>query len=326
MKHWFNNGTNNKYCESCPDGFVPGKIKKKLTDLEKANLEQINAVLEQYTKEEINNFYFKHTRPESVKYFNLKNEKQLVKLLTLTGYDFSQVKPTQKNCLLPENKRTHENYKLGGKKSAETQTKNWDAKTVDEKHAWSKKQKQAHSSNEYRQLISKINKDRFKNMTQEEMQQYAALRAKASLSMWSQNRPQILQKSYITKKTNNSFNISKPEDNFYVKLCDKYGKDNVIRQYTESRYPFNCDFYIRPTDTFIELNLSWTHGGHKFDEANEMDVFKLQQWQEKANQSDYYKNAIETWTVRDLKKFECAENNKLNYVVYYTIEDLRQYE
>lgn len=311
MKHWFNNGTDNKYCESCPDGFVPGKIKKKLTDLEKANLEQINAVLKQYTKEEINNFYFEHTRPESIKYFNLKNEKQLVKLLTLTGYDFSQIKPTQKNCLLPENKRTHESYKLGGKKSAETQIKNWDTKTADEKHAWSKKQKQAHSSNEYRRLISKINKDRFKNMTNDDRKVY--------FNNWS-------EKQYKTKLTNNSFNISKPEDDFYVKLCDEYGKDNVIRQYTESRYPFNCDFYIRPTDTFIELNINWTHGGHKFDKTNKMDLLKLQQWQEKANQSDYYKNAIETWTVRDLKKFDYAEKNKLNYVVYYTIEDLKQYE
>ena len=26
--HWFNNGKENKYCYECPEGFVPGKIKK----------------------------------------------------------------------------------------------------------------------------------------------------------------------------------------------------------------------------------------------------------------------------------------------------------
>ena len=26
--HWFNNGKENKYCYECPDGFVPGRIKK----------------------------------------------------------------------------------------------------------------------------------------------------------------------------------------------------------------------------------------------------------------------------------------------------------
>lgn len=323
MKHWFNNGIENKYCESCPDGFVPGKLRKKLTDTEKANLEQINAVLEHYSKEEINNFYFNHTRIESISYFNLKNEKQLVKLLTLTGYDFSQVKPTQKNCLLPENKRTHESYKLGDKKSAETQIKNWETKTADEKHTWSKKQKQAHSSKEYKQLMSKINKDRFKNKTQEEMIQYAEVRSQANLNKWCKNKSQLLQKSYNTKKANNSFNLSKPEDDFYTNLCEKYGESEIIRQYTDDRYPFNCDFYIKSTDTFIELNLSWTHGGHKFDETDQADLVKLHQWQEKAIQSDYYKNAIETWTIGDLKKFEYAEKHNLNYIVYYTIEELK---
>ena len=26
--HWFNNGKENKFCYECPDGFVPGRIKK----------------------------------------------------------------------------------------------------------------------------------------------------------------------------------------------------------------------------------------------------------------------------------------------------------
>ena len=131
------------------------------------------------------------------------------------------------------------------------------------------------------------------------------------------------EKQYKSKLINNSFNVSKPEDDFYINLCEKYGENDVIRQYTDDRYLFNCDFYIKSTDTFIELNLNWTHGGHKFDETNQVDLAKLHQWQEKAARSDYYKNAIETWTVRDLRKFEYAEKHNLNYIVYYTIEELK---
>ena len=28
-KHWYNNGKENKFCFECPDGFIPGRIKRK---------------------------------------------------------------------------------------------------------------------------------------------------------------------------------------------------------------------------------------------------------------------------------------------------------
>ena len=28
-RHWYNNGKENRYCFECPDGFVPGKLKRK---------------------------------------------------------------------------------------------------------------------------------------------------------------------------------------------------------------------------------------------------------------------------------------------------------
>ena len=55
-------------------------------------------------------------------------------------------------------------------------------------------------------------------------------------------------------RENKTFNSSKQEDLFFKYLVDKYGENNVLRQYKEKRYPFNCDFYIKTTDTFIELN------------------------------------------------------------------------
>ena len=134
---------------------------------------------------------------------------------------------------------------------------------------------------------------------------------------------QMLAKQYETKKKNNSFNTSTPEEKFYNYLVEKFSKNDIIRQYsTDKRYPFNCDFYIKSLDLFIELNFTWTHGGHRFDANNLDDIKKLEDWQEKALTSDYYKNAIETWVVRDQKKYKTAKENKLNYLVFYNESEI----
>ena len=65
-----------------------------------------------------------------------------------------------------------------------------------------------------------------------------------------------LEKSYDTKKLNNSFNTSQPEEMFYDELCKIFDKEDIYRQYKEIRYPFDCDFYIKSLDLFIELNLT----------------------------------------------------------------------
>lgn len=126
------------------------------------------------------------------------------------------------------------------------------------------------------------------------------------------------EKEYITKKKNKSFNISKAEIKYKKYLEDKYGKDNVLTQYTDKRYPFNCDFYIKSKDLFIELNLHWTHGGKQFENSKE-DQIKLAAWIEKSKTSIYYKNAIETWTIRDVVKINMAKQNNLNYIAIYKL-------
>lgn len=134
--------------------------------------------------------------------------------------------------------------------------------------------------------------------------------------------PEIRAKQYATKRKNGTFNSSAAEDRFYTKLCEKYGNTNVIRQYKDERYPFFCDFYIKNLDLFIELNLSWTHGEHPFNDKNPDDLTKLAIWQEKAKASKYYENAIITWTKRDPNKIAMAKLNKLNYITYYKEAEL----
>lgn len=132
-------------------------------------------------------------------------------------------------------------------------------------------------------------------------------------------KEKYLYKCYKTKKENNSFNTSNVEEVYYIKLCEQYGKENIIRQYRDNRYPYRCDFYIKSEDLFIELNAHWTHGGCIFDENSQECLDKLNIWKEKAKTSKFYAEAIITWTIRDVEKYKCALKNNLNYIVIYNI-------
>lgn len=125
------------------------------------------------------------------------------------------------------------------------------------------------------------------------------------------------RKGEETKRINNSFNTSKPETLFYKELCEKYGKNNVLRNYKCDRYPFRCDFYIKSIDKFIELNLHWTHGSRPYVANDEFCVAQLELWKEKAKTSKFYEAAIQTWTERDVEKLSVATKNHLNYETIY---------
>ena len=129
------------------------------------------------------------------------------------------------------------------------------------------------------------------------------------------------QKEFETKRKNKSFNVSKQEDSCYHMLHFIY--PHIIRQYRSDIYPFACDFYDPNSDTYFEFNGSWTHGGHWFDENNEEDLKRLEFM--KSKQTKYYGNAIETWTVRDVKKRKIAEENHLNYIVFWNLKEVQKY-
>lgn len=125
----------------------------------------------------------------------------------------------------------------------------------------------------------------------------------------------VQHKTLETKRRNKSFSSSKPEELMYDLLCAKFGSDDVERQFKSNVYPFNCDFYVKSLDLYIELNASWTHGGHWFDSESLDDNLKLNKWLDK--NSEYYNDAILTWTKRDLLKRQTALENNLNYLVFW---------
>lgn len=94
------------------------------------------------------------------------------------------------------------------------------------------------------------------------------------------------------------------------------GFDDFESQYNkDSRYPYLCDFYDKDRDLFIEVNASWTHGYHWYDVENDANTCK--KWKAKSKKSDYYANALEVFTKRDVEKRVCADKNKLNYVTLW---------
>lgn len=131
---------------------------------------------------------------------------------------------------------------------------------------------------------------------------------------------EAMKKQYETKKKNNSFNTSKPEEEIYKLLCQKYG--NVKRQYKSEKYPFYCDFYIPSEDLYIEYNGHWTHGQEPYDENNLLHQEKLKLWESK--NSKFYNNAIITWTKRDVLKRKIAKENGLNWVEFFNIDNVNK--
>ena len=132
---------------------------------------------------------------------------------------------------------------------------------------------------------------------------------------------QSLDKIANTKRKNHSFTTSKPEENLYQEIKSIY--PSVIRQYKESRYPYNCDFYIPDLDMFIELQGSWTHGKHPYNEKSNQDQLILNKWKSRLlDNHGFYLTAIKVWTISDPKKRETAKKNNLNYVELFNKEDI----
>lgn len=137
--------------------------------------------------------------------------------------------------------------------------------------------------------------------------------------MSESTKKQFLQKRYNTMKQNNSFNISKPEEDYYEYLLTIYDKEDIIRQYRDDRYPFDCDFYIKLEDKFIECHFSWIHGFKPYNPDDECCQELLTKWESKTNGNDYYSQAIYVWTDLDVRKVDIANKNNLNIEFIYSI-------
>lgn len=138
------------------------------------------------------------------------------------------------------------------------------------------------------------------------------------------NIPNMVKKCNETKRKNKSFNTSKIEKELFYLLKKKFSE--TIHNYSEHPiYTFACDYYIPELDLLIEYNGIWTHGKEPFDSNNPEHIEKLRYWEERALTSNYYKNAIYTWTDLDVRKQKIARENHLNYLVFYSKEEFMEW-
>lgn len=131
---------------------------------------------------------------------------------------------------------------------------------------------------------------------------------------------EIIARAMDTKRKNGTFATSSAEDALYellVGYADQLGMTVVRQHRDEKRYPFAVDFYIPERDLFIELNGSWSHGRHWYEADREMDQKTVRTWRKKGEKSQYYRNALEVWTERDVRKREAAREAQLNYVTLW---------
>ena len=135
------------------------------------------------------------------------------------------------------------------------------------------------------------------------------------------NSKKSIEKMNNTKRKNKTFNTSTQEDLIYKRLLELFNKNNIKRNYNTNKYPFNCDFYIKSLDLYIECNFHWTHGGMKYDGRKTICKQKLAKWKEKAKTSKFYQNAISVWTHRDIQKYKYIKKNKLNYIIFWNIDE-----
>ena len=135
---------------------------------------------------------------------------------------------------------------------------------------------------------------------------------------------EIKNKKIETRRKHNTFNTSKPEEELFLYIKDKF--PTVIRQYNkDKRYLFDCDFYIPELDYFIELNGFCSHGDHPFNSNNEDDIDKLNTWKLKSKNHPMYKNMIKVWTIKDPEKRECARRNNLNFKEVWSLEEGKEF-
>lgn len=130
------------------------------------------------------------------------------------------------------------------------------------------------------------------------------------------------EKVIKTKKS-----MSRFEQKIFDYLKEIFDESDIISQYKDERYKnqrtnykWNCDFYIKSLDLFIEVQGTKKHNNHPFNPNDQNDLNELallkQKEQEKLKEKNYtrYSSIIEGWTVIDPMKRQVAQENHLKYL------------
>ena len=134
-------------------------------------------------KDELFAYYDTHSYKDTLKKFDIPSYKKLSFVLKSLDYDFSRKKGNSIMKGRPSS-RSHDSYVEGGKKSSLTQKSNWERKSDEDKDAWSNLMRESHSSEEYKSLKSKSQREWYASLSEDEKREYARIRGERSKEFW----------------------------------------------------------------------------------------------------------------------------------------------
>ena len=199
---------------------------------------------------------------------------------------------------------------------------NWKAKEVREKCYETSKERWGNDylSNHNEKMRKKTKLERYgdenyvnvKKHNQTMLSRYGYVRPMQN----KEKNKEIVKKIFENRKKNHTTNTSKIEEDLYRYFI--YRNIEVKRQYESELYPFHSDFYLPKYDLYIEIQGNWTHGFMPYEKDNPICIEQLNKW--KSTNTEYYKSAIENWTISDVEKRNIAKENGINYLEIFTIK------
>jgi len=109
-----------------------------------------------------------------------------------------------------------------------------------------------------------------------------------------------------------------PSENLvFMVLRDHFGTDDIVPQYSDDRYPYKCDFYIKSQDMFIEVNSFTGHYTRFYDKDDEECQQQLEKWARQSSDNHLCLSYIEEWTSSDVIKIRTALASGINYTVFW---------
>lgn len=192
---------------------------KEREERNKRDLERLVA-----SKDELLDYFYSHTNKETMDCFGVSSNKVLAKALKMVGYDPSY-KKGHSAMRGRKSSRSHESYVLGGKKSSITQKASWEAKSQDDKEAWSNLMKESHGE-EFKKKISAINKNYLKGLSQEKKDELRMKRRESSKRWWNglsdEDKHEIVQNNM---RNGAGWNHAKIQET----VKERYGVDNIAQ-------------------------------------------------------------------------------------------------
>lgn len=279
--------------------------------VEQQNKEIFNRIVETIPAEQFINYYKTHNQADTLAFYGIRTTKQLKKILIHFNYDFSFKKSLNKGKPAV---RSHESYVAGGKKSSETQKRNWEKKSDEEKEAWAIKQSIAHlNSPTFKEKITESNRNYRQSLTPEERARQDKLRSATLKARWEslslEEREAIQSNRFKNGRCYNS-KTSIPNNQFQ-KLLDEAGI-SADREFCLEHKTF--DFKV--ANMLIEINPTFTHNATFFPLGNKRCLDKNYHKNKSALANKYGFRCIHIFDWDDPNKIVKTVLNRPAYSLY----------